>query len=460
MERRLAAILVADVVGYSHMIEVDEEGTLTSFKAIFEGMISPVFSQYHGRLVKLMGDGILAEFTSVVDAVQATVKIQETMAKHNSLLASNKQVTFRVGINHGDIVIDGEDIHGDVVNLAARLETLSLPGGMSISEKVYDEVRDRVDIRFCDQGIHQVKNIERPIHIWGWAPQACTSKQVTSERLQQTPPRGVSTPNTTPQPTDFGTKSDEAHDLFLRGRELLFGFQRDINVFERVIPLFRHAIALDENYSSPYAALGMAYVLNYINCWSGDPKTSLNQAKIYVREAIKRNENDAFAHYANSVVAMWKKDHESWAQAADRALELNPDFALALNSRGAVYIYSGAPLMGIPYIQRCIRLDQLETQQARHFLGTAYLILGEYETAAEVYKKRIKLNPTTDLTRAFLASVLGHMGEIEEAHTFWRELKDINPAYSFENHISKQPFKDPAEAKKITSGLRKAGLIA
>ncbi len=133
MERRLAAIMAADVVGYSRLIRADEEGTIAALKALRADLIDPKIAEHHGRIVKLMGDGMLAEFASVVDAVRAAVETQVAVAEHNAGLPENKRIEFRVGINLGDVVIDGDDIHGDGVNVAARLEGLAEPGGISVS---------------------------------------------------------------------------------------------------------------------------------------------------------------------------------------------------------------------------------------------------------------------------------------------------------------------------------------
>ena len=168
MERRLAAILATDVAGYSRLIRADEEGTIAALKALRADLIDPKIAEHHGRIVKLMGDGMLAEFASVVDAVRAAVETPQALAIHNSGLPEHKRIEFRVGINLGDVVIDGDDIHGDGVNVAARLEVLSRPGGICISGKVYEEVRDRTDIAFEDLGEQKVKNIDRPVRVWRW----------------------------------------------------------------------------------------------------------------------------------------------------------------------------------------------------------------------------------------------------------------------------------------------------
>ncbi len=170
--RRLAAILAADAVGYSRLVRADEEGTIARLKALRQDLIDPKLSEYDGRTVKLMGDGMLVEFASVVDAVRAAVDIQRALAEHNAGLPQDRRIAFRIGVNLGDVVIDGDDIHGDGVNVAARLEALAEPGGICISGAVYDQVRDRLDLRFEDLGDREVKNIDRPVSVWRWVKDA------------------------------------------------------------------------------------------------------------------------------------------------------------------------------------------------------------------------------------------------------------------------------------------------
>ncbi len=168
MERRLAAIMATDVVGYSRLIRADEEGTIAALKALRADLIDPKIAEHHGRIVKLMGDGMLVEFASVVDAVHAAVETQQAVTDHNSDVPADKRIELRIGINLGDVVIDGDDIQGDGVNVAARLEGMAEPGGICVSGMVYEGVRDRIDVPFEDLGEQEVKNIERPVRVWRW----------------------------------------------------------------------------------------------------------------------------------------------------------------------------------------------------------------------------------------------------------------------------------------------------
>jgi adenylate cyclase len=166
VERRLAAILAADVAGYSRLMGADEVGTLAALKAHRKALIDPKIEEHHGRIVKTTGDGMLVEFASVVDAVQCAVEVNRGMVARNAKVPQEKRIEFRVGINIGDIIIEGDDIFGDGVNIAARLESLAEPGGLCISRKVRDEVRDKLDLAFVDMGEQVVKNIARPVRVF------------------------------------------------------------------------------------------------------------------------------------------------------------------------------------------------------------------------------------------------------------------------------------------------------
>ena len=166
VQRRLAAILAADVVGYSHLMETDEAGTRTRFNAHLDEMIKPAITELRGRIVKTLGDGLLLEFTSVVDAVQCAVEIQNGMMKRNADEPDDRRMDFRIGINLGDVIIEGDDIHGDGVNVAARLEALADPGGICISGDVHRQCRGKVDVSFEDLGDLRVKNIAEPVRTY------------------------------------------------------------------------------------------------------------------------------------------------------------------------------------------------------------------------------------------------------------------------------------------------------
>jgi adenylate cyclase len=164
--RRLTAILAADTAGYSRLMGTDEEGTHRRLQAHLRELIDPKITEYRGRVVKNTGDGFLAEFASVVDAVRCAVEVQRGMAERNATSSPEERIEFRVGINLGDVIAEGGDIFGDGVNIAARLEALAEPGGICVSRVVRDQVRDKLDYAFEDMGEQQVKNISRPVRVY------------------------------------------------------------------------------------------------------------------------------------------------------------------------------------------------------------------------------------------------------------------------------------------------------
>jgi adenylate cyclase len=581
LQRRLAAILSTDVVGYSRLMGIDEAGTLSRLNALRRELIDPAIAAHSGRIVKLMGDGALVEFASAVDAVTCAIEIQRQLRERDISDSDADPIRFRIGINVGDIIIEGDDILGDGVNIAARIEGIAEPGGISISEDAWRQVQGKVAANFVDAGEQSLKNIARPVRVYrldlaqkgATAPQGpllppgppdkpsiavlafnnmsgdpeqeyfsdgiCEDiitdlsklselhviarnssftykgkpvdvKQVGRELgvryvLEGSVRKAGNRVRVTGQLIDAasgvhiwadrfdrdltdifavqdeltqeiisalkiklsapekariaggGTKNVDAHDFFLRGRELVIGNKRDREMFAEANVYLRRAIELDPNYAGPYAALGWAYIMDYQNRWSDSPETSLDQAERLIDEAIAKDDNDPFVHYVAALLGLWKKDYERWAHEADRALSLNPNYGHAHLARGLVHVYSGEPVKGIAYIEHAMRLDPAQ-QQYRHFLGTAYLMAGNYETAAAILKERVAITPTTDLSRALLASALGHLGRAEEARQIWRELKEINPRYSYVDHFGRLPFRNPADADKFTDGLRKAGL--
>jgi adenylate cyclase len=164
--RRLTAILAADVAGYSRLMGADEEGTHERVKAHLRKLIEPKIKEHRGHTVKNTGDGLLAEFPSVVDAVRCAVEVQRAMADRNAETPEDKRITFRIGVNLGDVIAEEDDIFGDGVNVAARLQTLADPGEICVSRVVRDQVRDRLGFAFDDMGEQSVKNIARPVRVY------------------------------------------------------------------------------------------------------------------------------------------------------------------------------------------------------------------------------------------------------------------------------------------------------
>src|SRR6266404_1643274 len=168
IQRRLAAILAADVVGYSRLIGADETGTLAALRDVWTKHLNPAVATHRGRIVKMMGDGALIEFASAVDAVECAVAFQEAMGGHNRARSGREPIEFRIGVNLGDIVVDGDDIFGDGVNVAARLEGQAPKTGILVSDAVHAQIKGKVSVAFIDAGELTLKNIATPVRVWRW----------------------------------------------------------------------------------------------------------------------------------------------------------------------------------------------------------------------------------------------------------------------------------------------------
>ena len=178
--RRLAAILAADVAGYSRLMGDDEEGTHERLRSHLRDLVDPKIRDHRGRIVKNTGDGFLAEFASVVDAVRCAVEVQRGMVDRNATIPANTRIDFRVGVHQGDVVIEDNDIFGDAVNIAARLEALAEPGGVCVSARVRGDAAGKLDLAFEDMGQQELKNIARPVRVYAWCPEGVAGPPTTS----------------------------------------------------------------------------------------------------------------------------------------------------------------------------------------------------------------------------------------------------------------------------------------
>jgi adenylate cyclase len=587
INRKLAAVLAADVVGYSRLMGADEAGTLSALKRHREVVFDPAVAAHNGRIVKLIGDGTIVEFGSVIDAVNCALAVQRSAALPPDPDSAPSPIVLRIGINLGDVIIEGDDIYGDGVNIAARLEPLAEPGGICISSIVNESIGNRIDIRFQDGGEIGVKNIDRPIRVWRWHPAAAAAApaqhktngangghrnatasiavlpftNMSGEAEQEYFSDGISEDIITDlskiggltviarnssfiykgravdvrtigrelgvqsvlegsirragnrvritaqlidaasgahlwadrydrdltdifevqddvthrivdalkvtlspaerqlRPDGGGPLRIEAYELGLRAREVLLGPTKTKETFEQAKKLFLRALEVDPNFAKAYAGLGFAYMFDYQNRWSDNPDASLGLAKEYAERAIEKDPKEALAHAVAAVVATFHRDLNRAQSEIDIALSLNPNMAMAYNIQGGIRFYLGRPEEAIPLIERAMRLDPATNSQFLHFLGMANLLAGKYETAAATLRQRIVLVPNTDFSRSLLASALGHLGELDEARRVWNELKNINPNYSFNDHLSRLPFQNPEGPQRITEGLKKAGLL-
>jgi adenylate cyclase len=213
--RRLAAILAADVAGYSRLMGVDEEGTHERLQAHFRELVNPKIQEHRGRIVKNTGDGFLAEFASVVDAVRGAVEIQRGMVERNADTPSEKRIEFRIGVNLGDVIVEDNDIYGDGVNIAARLEALAEPGGICISRVVREQIQDRLPYPFESKGEQNVKNIRRPVRVYALRLEAVAGRPASSTALATPIPQSAKVPRLSIVVLPFANLSNDPEQQYL-----------------------------------------------------------------------------------------------------------------------------------------------------------------------------------------------------------------------------------------------------
>ncbi len=275
--RRLAAILAADVVGYSRLMGADEEGTHERFKAHLVELVDPKIGEHHGRIVKTTGDGVLAEFASVVDAVRCAGEIQHAMADRDLDLAEERRLRFRIGVNLGDVIADGGDIYGDGVNIAARLEGLAAPGGICVSGTVRDHIGDRLPYAFEDLGEQRVKNIARPVRVYALRPEGIAgSPTARGSPISSTSP-SIAAPRLSIVVLPFTNLSNDAEQQYFAD-----GITEDVTTDLSRIP---HMFVISRNTAFTYQGkrvdtkqigreLGVRYVLE------GSVRRSGNQVRV------------------------------------------------------------------------------------------------------------------------------------------------------------------------------------
>ena len=488
VERKLAAVLAADVAGYSRLMGADEEGTHERLKAHFRQLIDPKIKEHRGRIVKNTGDGMLVEFASVVDAVRCAAEIQRGMIDRNADTPKDKRISFRIGINLGDVIVEPEDIFGDGVNIAARLEALADPGGICITRVVRDQVRDKLDFSFEDMGEHQVKNITRPLHIFRirapmratvpsddgsdatiWAPPPLPDKpsvavlpfaNISSDPEQEFFADGIA--------EDIITALSRYPSLFVIGRNSSFTCKGRVVDLKRVGRelgvryVLEGSLRKSGNRIRVTAQLVEAETANHI--WA--ERYDRDLADIFavqdeiteavtiavapairdaeLRRAVRKPSGnlDAWAAYQRGLWYLYKvtaNDNILAQQFFQRAIDIEPTFAggykgLALAYGQAVVdlrvgapteAYSSAASLG----RRAIALDPADAE-AHATLARAILVSrGDYEGALAEVRRALALNPNLAIAHATLAQTLIFSGQPREGLAALQQAHRLDPRH-------------------------------
>ena len=472
----------ADVVGYSRLMGVDEDGTLAALRAHRAEMIDGKIAEHGGRIVKTMGDGLLLEFPSVVDATRCVIEVQQGMAARNQGINKDQRITFRIGVNLGDIIIEGEDILGDGVNIAARLQEISEPGGVAISGRVHDDVRDRLGAGFADTGEQSLKNIARPIQVWNWVPSTSNAKV---SKMANAPLPLPEKPSIAVLPFD-NMSGDPEQEYFADG--ITEDIITELSRYRSLMVIARNSTFAYKGKSVSIRLvgqeLGVAYVLEGSIRKAGDRIRVTAQLIDAARgdhiwaERFDRRLEDIFAvqdeitqivagtigpkiqavggdrvmnedparlnayDLVLRALAHWhrftKLDHEETRRLARAAIDIDPSYSraytvLAMNlmqSRNSGYLedLEGSLKEGLIAAQKAVSLDD-EDAHAHAALSSLCLFAERHEQAISECRRAVELNPNFAEARAYLANALGLAGQAEEALVELDTAMRLDPHY-------------------------------
>jgi adenylate cyclase len=492
-ERRLTTILAADVVGYSRLMGEDEAGTLTVLRERRREVLEPLFAKYDGRLIKLMGDGVLVEFASVVNAVQCAIEMQQGMEARNAALPEPRRMQLRIGINLGDVIIEGDDLYGDGVNLAARLEGLAQAGGICISETAYQHVRQKLPLDYQDLGEQQVKNFAQPVRAYRVSP-----------RIQSAAAAGDSRGATAEGPSivvlPFANMSGEAEQEFFAD-----GLTEDILT---ELSRFRHLFVISRNSAFRYKGKAVdvrqvARELRVEYVIEGSVRKAGNRVRVTVqlidaeadrhvwaerfdrqledifaiqdevttaivatlpgrleaatRERVARKPTDNMAAYECVLAGKLlhhrsnRADNEAALRMLDRAVALDPNYAHAHAWRACVlgqawvngYCQDRDATWKEVVRELEIALDLDSNDSDVHRILAAVNLTGKKHDKAVFHQERaLTLNPNDDLIVVQQGEVLTWLGRPEEGVPWIEKAMRLNPYHPerFWNHLGRAHF--------------------
>ncbi len=502
-ERRLTTVLAADVVGYSRLMGEDEAGTLAVLRQRRREVLEPLLAKYAGRLIKLMGDGILVEFASIVNAVQCAIEMQQGMEARNAALPDGRRMQLRIGINLGDVIVEGDDLYGDGVNLAARLEGLAEPGGICISETAYQHVRQKLPLAFQDLGEQRVKNFAEPVRVYRVSPRNDGGVVIETRVATTSGPSIVVLP--------FANMSGEAEQEFFAD-----GLTEDILT---ELSRFRHLLVISRNSAFKYKgkavdARQVARELRVQYVVEGSVRKAGNRVRVTVQlidgeadrhiwaerydrqledifaiqdevtaaivatlpgrleaatqERVARKPTDNMAAYECVLAGKLlhhrstRADNEAALRLLDRAVALDRNYAQAhawkactlgqsfvngfCRDREATWKQAAVEL------QTALQLDSNDSDVHRMF-AAVNIAGGELDKAAFHQQRALSLNPNDDLIVVQQGELLTWLGQPEEGIAWIEKAMRLNPYHPerFWNHLGRAFFVARRYGEAITA---------
>jgi TolB-like protein/Tfp pilus assembly protein PilF len=480
VDRRLAAILAADVVGYSRMMELDESGTLEALKTRRREILQPLVAEHHGRVVKLMGDGVLVEFASAVNAVACAVKLQAALAAANETLPEDRKIVLRIGVNLGDVIVEGSDLYGEGVNIAARLEAMAEPGGVCISGKLHDETRRKLQLSFEDLGERQLKNIARPMRAYRVLPTHPTAPAGAGAPGEQFAPLATK-PSIAILPFNNMSAGPE-EEYFSDG--ITEDLITELSRFRNLSVIARNSSFAFKGQAADIKEVGRKLGARYVV--EGSVRKAGDRARITAQlieaatgnhlwaERYDRKLEDIFAVQDEVVKAIcgaipgqidraaveylrrkapsnptaydcelrgrWALTH--WSEGIsvaldwfEKAVEADPGYAPAHAGIALAYAY-GLYVLGLPaetalarareHAQRATALDDKDPKVSAH-AAMAYMLSAEHKLSSTHAERAVSLNPNDPFSLYVQANVLTYAGKLEQALDFFARSERLEP---------------------------------
>jgi TolB-like protein/class 3 adenylate cyclase len=588
VERRLAAILAADVAGYSRLMGANEEGTLAQLKTIRKALVDPTIATHRGRIVKTTGDGMLVEFASAVDAARCAVEVQRGMVVHSADVAQDLRIEFRIGIHVGDIIIDDNDIFGDGVNIAARLEGIAEPGGVCISDDAQRQIRGKIDIAFEDMGSQTLKNIIEPMRAWrmqvGSASASALPKDVFAgsgqplalpdkpsiavlpfQNMSGDPEQeyfadgmvedvttglsrikwlfviarnssfaykgkaidikrvgrelgvryvlegsvrksgnrvritgqlievatnshlwadrfdgdledvfdlqdrvtssviGAISPKLEKAEIELArqkpTQSLGAYDLYLRGLSSFYEFTREGH--RDALPFFQKAVEIDPQFALAYAAMAGWYITGKAFAWTESSEQEVIEAEKLARRSLKLTNDDprVLAHAGQALTYVVGKVEEG-ASVLDRAVNLDPNLAIARLWSGGAKNFQGNFDGAIEQFQYALRLSPLDPRAFLAYggLASAHFLAGRYDQALDWATAGIRQWPHFIALHRLAMACYAMLGQISEAQEACKRVLGMNPNQRISGITALNLYRRAEDVERIVRAWRIAGM--